>query len=311
MYARQVRRRPAGWTLLELLVVIAILAVLIGMLLPAIQRARERANLAQCQNNAGQIAKALHTIATQHEGALPPGIGWYPGCGPPAPGAWGAYGTLGYHLLPYLEEAGEYNQAYDPKMGFSLPTNNEVSKNRVKVFLCPSDPSVDNRGVVLVQGVSWGASSHAVNAQVFCRTDSKTGDMLDPQGHPVLSRTFPDGTANTIVVAEKYAHCTNNIFPEGGSLWAYWYTNAATPPLHAGFAVSWTNYSVGPGSTFQTMPAPYLGNCDPTLASTPHPGGIVVGLADGSVRSVSRAISGTTWWAACTPAGGEVLPGDW
>jgi type II secretory pathway pseudopilin PulG len=297
------RRRPDAFTQTELLVVLAIVAILIGMLLPAIQKVREAANLTQCRNNAGQIVKALQNCASQNEGALPPGIGWYPGRL--------AFGTLGYHLLPYLEEQNLYNKAFDPQLGFSLPTNNGVSTNRVKVFLCPSDPSVDSSGVVVDQGIPWGASTHAFNAQVFCRTDSKTGDLLDPQGHPVLHKTFPDGTTNTIMVAEKYARCTNNLFPEGGSLWAYWYFNAAAPPLHAGFAISWTNYSVGPGSHFQTMPAPYLGNCDPTLASTPHPAGIVVGLADGSVRIVSPAISGTTWWAVCTPASGDTPGSDW
>jgi prepilin-type processing-associated H-X9-DG protein len=81
--------------------------------------------------------------------------------------------------------------------------------------------------------------------------------------------------------------------------------------LHPGFAISWTplEYSIGPGSKFQLNPR--QGNCDPTRTSTGHTGGMQVGLADGSVRFVSAGIGGETWWAACTPAGGEVLGPDW
>jgi len=69
--------------------------------------------------------------------------------------------------------------------------------------------------------------------------------------------------------------------------------------------------AIGPGSKFQVQPAPFLGNCDPTRASTPHAGGIQVGLADGSVRTLAQGMSGDTWWAAVTPRGGEVLGSDW
>jgi hypothetical protein len=80
--------------------------------------------------------------------------------------------------------------------------------------------------------------------------------------------------------------------------------------LHPGFAISWNAYSFGPSSLFQVQPSPFLGNCDPTLTSTPHTV-MHVGLCDGSVRPVSRNISGATWWKACTPRGGEVLSADW
>jgi prepilin-type processing-associated H-X9-DG protein len=69
--------------------------------------------------------------------------------------------------------------------------------------------------------------------------------------------------------------------------------------------------AIGPGSKFQHQPTPFVGNCDPTRAATAHPGGIQVGLADGSVRTLSPSVSGTTWWHAVTPSGGEVLGSDW
>jgi hypothetical protein len=78
-----------------------------------------------------------------------------------------------------------------------------------------------------------------------------------------------------------------------------------------GLAVRGAPDAVGPGSKFQAQPTPYLGNCDPTRAATAHPGGILVGLADGSVRSLAPGMSGATWWAAVTPSGGEALDSDW
>jgi hypothetical protein len=69
--------------------------------------------------------------------------------------------------------------------------------------------------------------------------------------------------------------------------------------------------AIGPGSKFQHRPTPFLGNCDPTRAATAHPGGMVTSLVDGSVRILSPSMSGTTWWAAVTPSGGEVLGSDW
>jgi prepilin-type processing-associated H-X9-DG protein len=68
--------------------------------------------------------------------------------------------------------------------------------------------------------------------------------------------------------------------------------------------------AIGPGSIFQVQPSPFEGNCDPTRAATAHPGGMVVGMADGSVRSLAAGMSGDVWWAAVTPAGGEVLELD-
>ena len=68
---------------------------------------------------------------------------------------------------------------------------------------------------------------------------------------------------------------------------------------------------IGPKSIFQVDPDPFLGNCDPTRASTAHTSGMQVGLADGSVRTLAASMSGDTWWAAVTPKGDEVQGADW
>jgi type II secretory pathway pseudopilin PulG len=292
--------------LIEMLVVIAILAVLIGLLLPAVQKARAAAARTQCQDNLKQIGLAFHHINEAH-GRMPPFIGFYP-----TPQS-NAAGNALFHALPFLGQDNLYQQAsHGGRYG---PWHHQVYSRPLQVFLCPSDPSAPSNGVVKDRtGDDWGASSYAANALVFCRVSSAADNppwaFLDPQNYPQLGASFPDGTSNTILFAEKYAVCTNNAFPEGGSLWAYWITGPAVLPYYPGFAIRWGAGSVGPASKFQVRPQPFEGDCDPTLASTSHQV-MQVALADGSVRVLSPGISGATWWAACTPSGGEVLGPDW
>src|SRR5262245_531458 len=122
-------KRPA-FTLIELLLVITIIAVLIGLLLPAVQKVREAANRAQCQNNLKQIGLACHNANDTHD-RMPPGIGWYPGA------KAGAYGVLFFHLLPFIEQDNLYRSSF--ANGFFSPSNNQVSARPIKTYICPSD----------------------------------------------------------------------------------------------------------------------------------------------------------------------------
>jgi prepilin-type N-terminal cleavage/methylation domain-containing protein len=332
------RARPA-FTLIELLVVIAIIAILIGLLLPAVQRVRQAAARIKCSNNMRQIGLATHNCNDQ-QGRLPPQAGTFAGA---------YFGPLFFHLLPYIEQDAtwkmamwlDYNGAVGgppPNAGSTInvgviwPTWDSVNtktmtwlrQTRIQVYQCPSDPSLNN-------GLDWqpGDSSYAGNFQVFGGA-TNTSSSSNWDGQARLPATFGDGTSNTIIFAEKYARCNGTGNP-GGTWWmrgVYHGANRPTPGgsddsypgdrLSAVFAggkgIDGTTWLTGTASKFLVQPVQFLSNpgpCDKRLASSSHTAGMNVTLGDGSVRFLSSGMSPATWWAACTPAGGEILPNDW
>jgi len=315
MHAGLPRRR--GFTLIELLVVIAIIAILIALLVPAVQKVREAANRAQCGNNLRQVVLAAHNCHDSFHhlppmfGSLGYLVGEWRGYVPPVynnmtnpptlvqAGFWSGATVYGSpvlaHLLPFVEQQGLYLQAaswsrqYVPGPN-NAPTwgdNNDTFRDLpIPTYMCPSDPSAPQ--------TSWAAGNYAANYQVF--------SIYAPdgwQGAAVLPKSIGDGLSNTILFAERYYGCGGN----GGSFWAMGNYNV---PYMAMFAFSAT----GPGSLFQSNPDPDTA-CNPALAQTSHTGGMNVALADGSVRSLTDGLTGATWWAACTPKGGEILGQDW
>jgi prepilin-type N-terminal cleavage/methylation domain-containing protein/prepilin-type processing-associated H-X9-DG protein len=278
-------RRWRGFTLIELLVVIAIIAVLIGLLLPAVQKVREAAARIQCSNNLKQISLATINCADNHAGMLPGANGLYPN---PRQSPNNSYATVLFQILPYLEHANEYNSTLQPSdqtgqnNGFPTycPYWNYLNAN-IKTYVCPSDPTIGTAN-------GWGAGpgSYGVNQQVM---------PFFWHGYNRYPAAIQDGTSNTIFFADKQAACNNPWYETGISF----------------AAQDWT--PMGPGWYFAMAPKP-IGNCNYPLSQQPiswHTGGINVGLGDGSVRNVSQGVTLTTWIYALTPAGGEVLGPDW
>lgn len=295
-------RERSAFTLIELLVILAIVGVLLALLLVAVQRAREAAARTQSMNNLRQISLAASNFAASHDGRLPNVAG--------KPGSLNPKQSILVTLLPYVGQENLYN-LYASKTSEALQP--------VRIYMSPSDPSLG-----YLRNRTW-VSSYAANAQVFT-------------GNPSFSSTFADGTSNTIVFGEHYAYCNAVIFSyeeytassghhratfaDGGpNVEQHENPGDAYPKTQGYPPVSCSAY--GKDWTFQVMPIidpppgrdpnlPYMRKgCDPGLANTPHPGGMLTAWGDGSVRTIARGVSPHVYWGAVSPASGEILNLGW
>ena len=300
-------QRRSGFTLIELLVVIAIIAILIALLVPAVQKVREAAARTQCQNNMKQIGLAVHNIHGANK-VLPPAFA-RSAVQPITAPAHGIYrGPIGYTffhwILPYIEQDAIYKNL-NPAGSYSGIEYARV----INTFLCPTDVSkVDGKCVTPYGGAnSWGASNYGAN--YLCFGAPMSGSV---QGAATFTTTFQDGTSNTVIFAEVYATCgfANDINYCYGSLWA-----DSNSIWRAAICVG-TSYKDPAGAgypacpMFQVQPK-WLSTCDPSRAQSPHAAGINVLLGDGSVRFVAASVSQTTWSQICDPRDGGVASSNW
>jgi len=320
-------RRWRGFTLIELLVVIAIIAILIGLLLPAVQKVREAAARTQSLNNLKQMSLALHNCNDTY-GKLPSCVGCFPSQNPWAGSStnWGApaaNGTIYYYLLPFIEQDNVYNQVAT----FSYNCPNMVVKTP---YVAPGDPTAPSNGMLVspITGQNVGAISYAANWFVFLNYDG---------GYARIPSTFLDGTSNTVVFGEHMAVCNNGSSrhtwgddSDGagpvGATTTYTYTyngigpltfannasNDATGGINAGagnqnspFYWTLTNNAI----TFQLRPSPI--QCDYHYLQSFSSGGVLVGMGDGSSRLVSSGVSFRTWQIAFLPNDGQPMGSDW
>jgi prepilin-type N-terminal cleavage/methylation domain-containing protein len=281
--------RRAGFTLIELLVVIAIIAVLIGLLLPAVQKVRQAAARASDMNNLKQCALAAHH-ANDATGRMPALIGTRYTASSGNVTAWllVSYWVL---LTPYLEQGVVFNNVNT--------VSEDWAKVPIKTYTSRNDPTVPS-------GVTdgWPVGNYAANAQVFGLPRVGVGGVVDAGAN--LNNSFPDGTSNTIIFAAKAGKCgAGNSLYSAINLRGY-DRYQVTMGAYFGHKIPDAN---GIGTPFQVSPR--AAECDPDLPQTFYLSGILVGLADGSVRSVSASVSPLTWRRAAIPNDGAVLGSDW
>ncbi len=324
--------RRRAFTLIELLVVIAIIAVLIGLLLPAVQKVREAANRMSCSNNLKQIGLGLHNYHDTYQ-KLPTGGRIIPSVrNPNANPGYYRVGWAGY-LLPYIEQDNRYREARQVASGsFDADTgasawrtvalkNHPLFTSPIKVYICPSSElgslSPDNpetatnpnaryqaalhyranggSGQTLIQG-AWGRHQWWTN----------TG-IIYPNSNVTLG-AITDGTSNTILVGETSSAIGRRSPPNtwgGIQPWTWGYYFYPVAPNNPNESNGWlmidhkaVTYPIGYTGSFFTNETPFTSN---------HSGGVNIVFCDGSVRFLPKTTSLVTLQQLATRAGGEVV----
>lgn len=318
-----------GFTLIELLVVIAIIAILIGLLVPAVQKVREAAARTQTINNIKQCSLALHNFAGTYQQKLPPAYG-ATGMAANATIQLGMAATTQVHIMPYIEQDNLYKQyvlvyanGLVPNAGMTGTGVQNPNQAVVASLLSPQDPS---------QPSDNGACNVLANLRVFSDVGIAThGSGTTPQtsqmnpavpwgfGTGGLPRTFVDGTSNTMVFTTGYRSVNSNTVFR-----AYDTAGQPNPPQvapasmtavgggpffgHGPFSATATATGTAGVNIFQTQPIPAV--AVDTLPQAMSGAGLTIGLGDGSVRQLAVSISLDTYYRLLQPNDGLPLGAD-
>lgn len=287
--------RRVAFTLLELIITITVIAILVGLVMVAVQNSRMSALEIECMNRQKQLVLATANFASSNKGILPPltarvslGDGWI------------GQVDLIDAIMPFHDQI----QLGEKETGRGKFTHREIS-----AFACSLDPTIASARHVQ-------RTSYAANAQIF-ETPMR------------LPADFRDGVSQTILFAEHYADDCNGVnfawrnvssvkdknhratFADDGPKMSREHVDGISfgdvYPVTQGLPPRTTG-SV-PGLTFQVRPT--IAGCDPRIPQTGHSGGMAVALADCSVRVIASSISPATFWSLVTPAGEEVIGNDW
>jgi prepilin-type N-terminal cleavage/methylation domain-containing protein/prepilin-type processing-associated H-X9-DG protein len=299
-----------GFTLIELLVVIAIIAILIGLLVPAVQKVRDSADRAQCQNNMKQIALAAHAFHDTYKGfpmaPYNPAFAWMQSKPYTQPHGWPV------QLLPFLEQR-NIQQLYNYNAAWGSAANNPAISSVVPSFVCPSSPTGD-RGI---------PNNRAALDYIVFFAVHPSNPFVNPMpawdqtGQGVLGRgvrrritAVRDGTSNTLLFVEDAGRNQHWI---NGSL----YAGTVPSPFDEGGA--WGNCCLG-GSVdylygWDLANNTYFGPCAVNCTNAAevysfHTGGANVVMADGSVHFLTDSTNINILAALLTRSGGEILPTD-
>jgi prepilin-type N-terminal cleavage/methylation domain-containing protein len=343
-----IRRNPArtAFTLIELLVVIAIIAVLVGLLLPAVQKVRETAARTRCANNLKQIGLAMHNCLGA-VGSLPAnGIYRYPTSGSSmvTVSAWSALARI----LPYIEQENLFRHI-DFSIPYSDPSMTVVSAQRVTTFVCPSELNDRGNGT----GNDGFPNKHwilnyAVNTGswlVFKKSTETGGDGAFSSNRGFTALDYPDGLSNTVGLAEVKAYTSRIASPQctttppagrpgpgpdqsatfgaasvtfslenehkewvDGKVHESGFTTTFPPNTVVNHVIGGVTYDVDFVSASETSLA--ADTYGAVTSRSYHSSCVNVLLMDGSVRSVANGISVATWRALGTRAGGDIAGVD-
>jgi prepilin-type N-terminal cleavage/methylation domain-containing protein/prepilin-type processing-associated H-X9-DG protein len=328
--------RRRGFTLIELLVVIAIIAVLIALLLPAVQAARR----SQCTNNLKQIGLGVLNYESTH-GSFPPGE---KGC---------CWGTWGVFILPYVEQQALFNAwnsygnntssaaAFDTNLRYYGVANTTVTSTRVNNYVCPSDPSGGTRRTNSARYhnyvVNYGQTDQAqtttytipnpANKNILAQfmgapfTDigspniDITGYALGFNKLPTMTMaSITDGVSNTLMASElRIANPQNDNDLRGFTWWgpSASFNTILTPNSTFPDALGNGGCAVqNPPCNSGYKPAGAKDNVVYFGARSYHPGGVNASMCDGSVRFIKNSINLLTWMGAGTTQGGEIISAD-